>query len=321
MEMETVKDKPPALAPDFGELATRFGLKRDSLKVEPILNWGGFVNQSFHLCDGEQHLHLKVTQEFDNVEGLRRWYALREHLHQHYRAPRVLGWIEQPAGLVFESVEGRQPDLASSSLFGEVCQLLRQLHQDPVLKRALAGTSKTCAKDFEDVFIDRFLADLEIVRGARPPFLSLARLDWMERQVSRLCQRVRTTPAFELPAEASIHGDPWEGNLLETEAGWCLLDWDDLHLGDPAQDLAIFRSRRWIRSGQADCWLEGEFSGALGERMKVYEQACLLDGVLDVLADWVEAEKIPAHREALRKKKREEHEHCLALYEVMFAGP
>lgn len=41
------------------------------------------------------------------------------------------------------------------------------------------------------------------------------------------------------PGEVLCHGDFWPGNLLRGPSGWVVLDWEDVHLGDPGRDLAI----------------------------------------------------------------------------------
>ena len=40
------------------------------------MNWGGFVNHSFTITAGPAKYHLKLSDERDAIEGLRRWHEL-----------------------------------------------------------------------------------------------------------------------------------------------------------------------------------------------------------------------------------------------------
>lgn len=49
-----------------GHLASRaaeLGLDAARLRVEYVLNWGGFVNRSFQVTDGDARLHLKLSRD------------------------------------------------------------------------------------------------------------------------------------------------------------------------------------------------------------------------------------------------------------------
>jgi hypothetical protein len=99
------------------------GLKTGHVQVERVLNWGGFVTSSFQVSDGERRIHVKLAAE---QPEMRRWMAVHEYLEQHYRAPRVLAWVDLPGttygGLAFEWIIGRpwdvreQPELLGAAV-------------------------------------------------------------------------------------------------------------------------------------------------------------------------------------------------------------
>lgn len=68
-----------------------------------------------------------------------------------------------------------------------------------------------------------------------------------EAMVLRLHERI--APAFERVKLQRIHGDCHLGNLLWTPDGLVFLDFDDLVMGPPVQDL-------WMMQGGRDAWAE-----------------------------------------------------------------
>ena len=119
---------------------------------------------------------------------------------------------------------------------------------------------------------------------------------------------------------STIHGDLQANNLLLTNQGeWFLLDWDDLTLGDPALDFALLLAPP-LSAWQDDLWrdyLPGREAGFV-ERMALYGRARLLDWVIDVLADYVEAEGTPEQQALARSVKQQQHLQALALYQARY---
>lgn len=85
-------------------------------------------------------------------------------------------------------------------------------------------------------------------------------------------------PAFGETVHRAVHSDPWHENLLVGADRFWLLDWEDLGIGDPVIDEAIVLMGAHGPDGD---W-------PMTERHDVARRALLLDGVVDVAADWVE---------------------------------
>ena len=56
-------------------------LQRGQVRVERVLNWGGFVTSSFRATDGNRTVHLKLGRAPEQ-EPMRRWMAVHERLDQ-----------------------------------------------------------------------------------------------------------------------------------------------------------------------------------------------------------------------------------------------
>ena len=80
--------------------------------------------------------------------------------------------------------------------------------------------------------------------------------------------------------DAPVHGDPWHENFLVAPERLWLLDWEDLAVGDPAVDDAILR--RDALGTDPRHWPGDPVS-------QVARRALMLDSVVDIAADWVEA--------------------------------
>jgi thiamine kinase-like enzyme len=258
---------------------------------------------------------------------LRQWHALRIPLETRYHAPPIIDWITMPAvaleGLLFAWIEGSSPDLAHQpALCQAVVQVMGQLHQDQELAAQLRPTTppRTCFDTFRDTYIDRFVGDLVSIRSALPPFVAPATLAWMEQETQRLEELARSSVAFQQSANAPIHGDLQHNNLLATVTGqWFILDWDDLQLGDPALDYTTLLAPP-LAHWQPDHWPLAllPVDEALHERLALYQRAHLLDWVIDVLADYVEAEVAAAHQAEVRATKQQQHSQALALYQQYY---
>ncbi len=317
----------------FRANASRYGLLSNQLSVEYILNWGGFVNASFKISDGERAYHLKLADDEYALMGLERWRELHEILEAHYHAPLMLDWIEiedtRFEGPLFEYIEGQKADLhASPALFEEVLALVAKLHADRDLSGRLSELDdppESCADYFIGVYIDRFDEDLLIIVRDLPPFVSLKMLDWMQGETRHLESLARELPSFEPPAAAPVHGDLWPGNLIITAGGsWYLIDWDDLSLGDPALEYGILFGPIWRQQPETPLngsgLLPPEISAdaSLRERFAVCLRAFLLDEVIDTLADYVEAEFAPEHQELVKKEKMRQHLEAFQKYQQIY---
>ena len=92
---------------------------------------------------------------------------------------------------------------------------------------------------------------------------------------------------------------------------------DDLGLGDPALDLAILLGPL-VRAGRDPIpWL-GPRPDGFRTRFARCVRAGLLEEVVDWLADWVEAERVPGRVEEVRARTWRAHRAALDRYEALF---
>lgn len=311
-------------------LARRRDLPLDPhrLSVEPIVNWGGFVNRSFRVTDGTRSFVLKLASSPDAIPGLERWRSFADRLTRHYRAPAMVAWIEadecDTAGPLFELVPGITPERLDQVPFQELVATLTGLHSDTGLADDLARLGDrvtTCADAYRRSYHRRFVEDLEFVATARPPFVSERRLEWMENEAKRLAEAIEASPAFDQPANAAVHGDLWLNNLIVGPTGLYVLDWDGLELGDPAIDWSMLfgptRADPCIRHA-ADAI--PALHDSARERVPWYLRAALLDWVIDPLADWVQSWHEPFGGESIRNSNERVHGLALECYEALY-GP
>ena len=313
----------------FRKHAQRFALNPDAVEARYILNWGGFVNASFQVTDGERSYYLKLADEDDSLDRLDRWRVMSDLLSRRYRAPTMLDWIKIPhapfEGPLFEYFSGRAVDLTvQPAMLGNLLDLLGRLHADRDLAaalQALGDQAQTCAEYFLSVYIDRFDEDLRVAVGDLPPFVPLDLLSWMMGETRELEGLARDLPEFQYPAGAPVHGDLWSSNVLvDAQGDWRVIDWDDLELGDPALDFSILLGPLW-RNGaltleQAASYLPED--PALRARFNLCLRAMVLDQVIDPLADWVESEAAPEHQQEVRAEKERVHREALARYRQLY---
>lgn len=317
------------VAETFRTQAGRYGLDAAAVEARYILNWGGYVNASFFVGDGQRTYHLKLANQPETQADLRRWQSLHALLTARYHAPRLLEWVKIPrtpyAGLLFEYIPGRPADFAAQpEVFSGVLDLLARLHADQELAAALSADeaqTPLCSDAFLSLYIDRFDEDLLVVAGDLPPFVSLDLLSWMMGETRELEGLVRDLDVFQRPAIWPTHGDLWPSNILVTRQGdWFVIDWDDLALGDPALEYGILLGPLW-RDGR----LSLEEAAALlpagdpdmRRRFEISLRAFVLDQVIDTLADWVEASFAPDHQETVRAGKEAAHRAALDFYRKM----
>jgi hypothetical protein len=306
--------------------ADSLGLDDSRLSVTPILNWGGFVNRSFKVTDGRVAYHVKLATEPETLSGLERWRSLDERLSRDYHAPAMRGWLDLPnvAGPIFQWIDGATPNRLAEGPLAEVSAVISRLHLDADLAADLlrwGDPAGTCAEAYASTYHERFIEDLELIRTAPPPFIGAHGVDWMDREAQDLREMVQASAAFQEPAGAPTHGDPWLDNLLVTpERAWYLLDWDGLALGDPVMDWTMLlgptRSdpRPITDARAARIPLADEERG----RIPLYARASLLDWIIDPLADWVEAEHEPMHGNVIRESNRRVHEQARAAYRKIY---
>jgi hypothetical protein len=297
----------------------------ERIEVRPVLNWGGFVNQSFTITDGRSKLHLKISDDLSQHEKFRRWLLLGKLLEERYHAPPLIGeWVLAGTGfrgLLFHHLDESKRG-GAGTLGDEVLDCLQRLHRDQELHRALQrDRARTCLDDMLSNHGERFTEDLNFVRGERPSFVSEERLVWMEEEAQRVIALARSSAAFGAPADRPIHGDLWWGNLLAGSGGrWYLLDWDELRLGDPALDIATSLApslQTWM-AGAWRRWSAEIGDQAFSQRVDLLQRAHLLDWIIDPLADYICARSTLAAPAAFRAEKKRVHGQALRAYQQAY---
>ncbi|HJT31180.1 MAG TPA: phosphotransferase [Pirellulales bacterium] len=324
-----IRELTPLVERALRAAAGEFGIQPDALVAEYVLNWGGFGTPSFSVQDGQRRLHVKLTDDPRQKSELRRWQSIHDLLEQEYHAPPMVGWLTIDGtayeGPVFAFIDGVFLDgFRMPNVVAEVLDCVERLHADTGL--AFRLTPHATVNSHLDCLLARtqmLREDLEIIRAERPPFVPSSRLAWMADRLERLDQAARDSGAFGGLAQSAIHWDLWWNNFLVRPNGqWYILDWDSLGLGDPALDVSTVlfplscgnashgdAARPW-----PDSWLRHPKDEAFSVRMRIYRQAQVLEYVIDVLADWVEARKVPELQAEVRARKQQEHEQFLAIY-------
>jgi hypothetical protein len=309
--------------------AAELGLRGDRVRVEHVLNWGGFGSASYNAGDDARRIHLKLSPEAETHAGLRRWQRIRAILARRYHAPAMLSWLEVPgtayAGPVFEYVNGTHLDgLRPPRVLDEVLRTVGQLHADQELTQLLApeGPARTYFDCLASRYTGMLREDLELLRAEPPPFIRPDRLRWMSEQIDLLEQLAHASGAFTGIARAIVHWDLWWNNVLVTPSEkWYIVDWDDIGPGDPALDFATLLFPLTV-GPDARRWQEFPISSsdeAFPTRMALYRRAQVLDYVIDVLADWIECREVPAAQAEVRTRKQAEHLRFLRMYEAEYA--
>lgn len=309
--------------------AAELGLHAARLRVEYVLNWGGFVNRSFQVTDGRAGLHLKLAHDPEILGALRRFWEIREMVADRYHAPVALAWIDVPetgyAGVLSRWIDGAPPEALDDRLAAEVVRTMGRMHGDRELAAHLPAAPATCADVYRGTYHARFIADLELVTAAPPPFVTAQRVEWMRGEALALEAAVAAAPAFAEPADAPAHGDLWLNNLLVTPRGeWYVLDWDDLAPGDPAMDWCMLfgPSRADLRTAADRALPRAVTADArVRERLRLYARASLLDWIIDPLADWIDATESPGHLAEVRPEKERIHRAALDAYRARYPAP
>jgi fructosamine-3-kinase len=308
--------------------AEQLGLDSGRISVEPILNWGGFINRSFRVSDDRCTLFLKLTSYPDIKRGLETWRDLAAILESRYHVPRMVGWIDlQPAGFcgpLFEWIDGSVTADMDGTFAAEISGIVSSLHDDVDIGARLPGPIRSCAEAYLESFHDRFTEDLEFVAADPPPFVGANRLAWLRSEIGVLEAHVRSSAAFARAADRPVHGDLWLNNVLVDRTGhWYLLDWDGLSISDPVIDWAMLfgPSRDRPRAAVEDEVLaHTTLSAEERQRLSVYARASQLDWVLDPLADWVQGGHEPEHGAQVRAANERIHKHALEVYLARFGA-
>ncbi len=325
MEETTLEDR---VAEEIAARADALGLDARRLRVTYVLNWGGFVNRSYHVTDGRAPYHLKLAREPESLARLRRWRGVHELLAARYHAPPIVDWVALPGleweGPLFPHIDGAVPEVRSPELLAAIAPVIEQLHGDGELAARIAADEapRPCRDTFLDTYADRFREDLAYVAAHRPAFVSPEALAYFRGEAEALEAEVHAHPAFAEAATMPIHGDLWLDNLIRGSDGrWWVLDWDEMAIGDPAMDWAMLLgpTARDLAPLSVDALPPATAADAgLRERFQVYTRAALLDWALDPLADWIDAETVPQHAATVRAVKERQHHAALALYRARY---
>src|SRR5687767_13878573 len=122
--------------------ALKLNLKHEGIRVRHVLNWGGFVNHSFHVTDGSVHYHLKLTSDVDNPNQFKVWRSIHHLLEKRYRAPELIRWVDFTeigfSGMVLRYIEGRTADFCQNpELVERLIQTADCLHHDAEVRSHL----------------------------------------------------------------------------------------------------------------------------------------------------------------------------------------
>jgi len=113
----------------------------------------------------------------------------------------------------------------------------------------------------------------------------------------------------------------WENVLVDNNNNCWIIDWDDLTVsGDAAMDYSVllwpkYEDQDWSFWSELVLTLAGS---ELCERLQYYFRAKLLDDVIDVLADYIEAEEIPELKEITQKRAKEIHLRAFSEYKKQY---
>lgn len=321
--------------------AQSLGLDSSKLEVRYIYNPGGFVNQSYWVTDGETTVHIKLART-EKAHRLKQWASISEHLSIHYKAPRLIGEITEELiegytyGLVFRFIEGKSLSSVSNSkpIVENILHLLHQLHRDKEIQQMIRNDEPNNVQDdlhdysyadaFKEEYINRFLEDLDIIRSKQHllDFVTSDSINWFENEVVALDQLVRSTASFQQKALDVVHNDMnWENVLVDYNHDSWIIDWDDFTVsGDAAMDYSVllwpkYNEQEWPYWSEIVLTLAGK---ELFERLQFYFRAKLLDDVIDVLADYIEAEEIPELKEITQKRAKEIHLRAYSEYKKLY---
>ncbi len=318
------------------EHAEELGLDVAEITVSYIWNPGGFVNQSYCLFDGVTKRHVKLAP-VRNVSLLKQWASIQAHMSAFYHAPSLIMEINKeiipgyPYGLVFEFLEAGPLGTAAAVdvITEQVLAAVSRLHKDNVLEKMLTQGRKhrTYMDAFAAEYISRFEGDLEVIQAHREvirSFVSDETMTWFGSEIQLLKELVSQHPSFQSFAAGVVHNDlNWQNVLVEpqnNEQFW-IIDWDNLSAnGDAAMDYSVllwplYSTGEWARWKRL---LEKLTDGETLARVELYFRAKLFDDVIDVLADYIDAEDIPDVKERTQERAKKIHLQSFALYKEKY---
>ncbi|MCK9861173.1 aminoglycoside phosphotransferase family protein [Paenibacillus sp. ATY16] len=303
--------------------AAALGMCPERIQASYIYNPGGFGNLSIRLTDGFSRLHVKLAPPYKRAR-LQQWAGVSDYLALQYSAPKLIHEINEevvpgyPYGLVFENIEGAVPLAeihSANEIRSAVMKIIAKLHLDEELRELLpVEATRSYAEAFEEEYLQRFTEDLDGIRESREllkDFVSDETLTWFGEEIEKLRRIIRQTPAFQEAAVDAVHNDLNGNNVLvRGDGSFRIIDWDDLTgQGDAAMDYSVLL---WPLADDPSWpnWREKVLAAAgdaVVERLELYFRAKLLDDVIDVLADYVEAEQVPEYRDEAQRNSKAIH--------------
>jgi thiamine kinase-like enzyme len=305
------------------------GLSSLNIEAKYIWNPGGFVNQSYRVSDGETVHHVKFAHA-RKAAHLQQWARISQQLTDSYHAPRLVQEVKQEVlpgysyGLVFEFLEAKPlSSIANPApIIDKILRKLYQLQTDKQIQQMLSSKkTQSYAEAFVEEYITRFEEDLEAIRAEQQllDFVSESSIEWFYSEVELLKQLAGSKPCFQKQANAVVHNDiNWENILVDANNDYWIIDWDEVTAtGDSAMDYSVLLWPLYRTAADWPIWKE-QVIGLAGEdtyeRMEIYFRAKLLDEVIDVLADYVEAEGFLEVKEIAQKRAKEIHLHAYPEY-------
>ncbi len=243
--------------------------------VEHRANHAGADKLSFAVTVGGRRLWAKVAADEDADWPLTTWSRVADLLAERHAAPPLLDTlaVDGRTALLFPFIDAAVATRGTlQQRYDEARSVLNGLHGDAALADLL-GPPTTTAACLREVWLERFVADLDIIEGYVAKDLHAYLADEVEA-LGALIEEL------DGAVDAPVHGDPWHENFLVAPERLWLLDWEDLAVGDPAVDDAILR--RDALGTDPRLWPGDPVS-------QVARRALMLDSVVDIAADWVEA--------------------------------
>ena len=257
--------------------------------VEHRFNHTGTDKLSFAVQVRGRALWVKVAANEDADWPLTTWSRVADLLAERHAAPPLLDTlaVDGRTALVFPFID--VPVATRGTLherFGEARSVLTGLHGDAALADLL-GPPTTTAECLRAVWLERFVADLDIIDGYVAKDLHAYLADEVEALGILIAD-------LDGPVDAPVHGDPWHENFLVSPERLWLLDWEDLSVGDPVVDDAILLHD--ALGTDPHLWPDEPVHA-------VARRALMLDAVVDVAADWVEAGLLTGGDPLVRRRK------------------
>lgn len=150
-------------------------------------------------------------------------YQTLKALHSRGRAvTKPLGWGTDPNGspVMLTSYDGRPVPSVNPSKIDRLAKMLIDIHNLPLDSISGLGLPK---HDFISYFYPR-----------------IAEFPDIQQPLTELVQRAN------MKHECVIHGDYHLGNILENERELTVIDWTNVHIGDPRYDIAWSTVLFWI---------------------------------------------------------------------------